>query len=145
MSLPTTPPTAKLSPMAPAGSRLLIGLYTLFAISAGVRALYQLATKFYDAPLAYSLSCIAALVYLVAVFALRSPTRRAWRVAVGVCLFELLGVVSVGTLTLLRPDFFTHATVWSLYGQGYGYVPLLLPMIGLYWLLRPDTRQAYQA
>jgi hypothetical protein len=144
MPLPTTTPASTLTAVAPAGSRLLIGLYTLFAISAGVRALYQVATKFKDAPLAYSLSCVAALVYLVAAFALRSPTQRGWRVAVGVCLFELLGVLSVGTLTLLRPDFFAHATVWSLYGQGYGYVPLLLPVIGLYWLLRPATQRAYK-
>ena len=51
-----------------------------------------------------------------------------------------LGVLSVGTISILRPDDFPRATVWSGFGQGYGYVPLLLPILGLIWLWR--TRPA---
>lgn len=125
------------------GSRFLIGFYTLFAISAGVRASYQLVTKWQHAPLAYSLSTLAALIYLVACIGLsrRSPT--AWRTTVALCTFELLGVLLVGSVTLLYPNLFADETVWSVFGQGYGFVPLVLPIIGLYWLTRPATRRAY--
>lgn len=119
------------------------GLYILFAISAGVRALYQVSTKFQTAPLAYTLSSVAALVYLVAVIALRRQTPTAWRVTFGVCSFELLGVLGVGILTFVRPGFFADETVWSHFGQGYGYVPLILPTAGLWWLLQPSVRKLY--
>ena len=136
------------SPSAPLSStasfaRLLSGLYILFAISAGVRALYQLAVKFQQAPLAYTLSTIAALVYLIAVLVLRHRSPRAWRITFAVCLFELIGVLTVGTLTVIQPQLFAAQTVWSVYGQGYGYIPLILPIMGLAWLLRPHVRQEY--
>ena len=31
---------------------------------------------------------------------------------------------------------FPDATVWSQYGLGYGFVPLVLPVVGLWWLRR---------
>ncbi len=125
-------------------SRLLVGLYTLFAIAASVRSLYQLLTKFEQAPLAYSLSTLAALVYLVAVLALRHRTSVAWWLTMGVCLFELVGVLLVGTLTVFEPQLFADETVWSVFGQGYGYLPLILPMIGVWWLTRPSVKHEYQ-
>jgi hypothetical protein len=36
---------------------------------------------------------------------------------------------------------FPDATVWSDFGQGYGYVPLILPIVGLWWLLRRSNRE----
>lgn len=123
--------------------RLLIALYGLFAIAAGVRALYQIAVKWDQAPLAYSLSAVAALVYLLACVGIGRRTPGAWRLAVGVCAFELGGVLLVGALTSLRPSLFAAATVWSGFGAGYGFVPLILPVLGLTWLLRPSVRRAY--
>ena len=108
--------------------RLLVGVYGVFAIAATSRAGLQLATRFDDAPVAYLLSAIAALVYVVATVAL---ARSARRLALLACGFELAGVLVVGTLSLLLPDAFPDETVWSAYGLGYGLVPLVLPVLGL--------------
>lgn len=108
--------------------RLLVAVYAVFAISASARAGLQLATKFDDAPVAYLLSAVAAAVYVVATVALARDLRRlAWLA----CGFELAGVVLVGTVSLVVPESFPDPTVWSAYGQGYGYIPLVLPVLGL--------------
>jgi hypothetical protein len=112
-------------------------VYAVFALSATSRALYQLLTRFSDAPLAYLLSAVAAVVYCVATVALLRDLRR---LALGTIGFELAGVVVVGTLTVLDRSAFPKATVWSVYGQGYGYVPLVLPVLGLLWLRRTSAR-----
>lgn len=125
------------------GRTVLTLLYTLFAVAAGTRALYQIATKWEQAPLAYTLSTVAALVYLIACVGINRTSPSAWRITLGLCLFELIGVLSVGTLTLVYPNLFPDTTVWSVYGQGYGFVPLFLPIIGVVWLMQPTTRRAY--
>ena len=51
-------------------------------------------------------------------------------------LVELVGVLAVGLASVLLPEEFADATVWSQFGRGYGYVPLVLPVIGLWWVLR---------
>lgn len=109
-------------------------MYAVFALSAGARSIVQLATRYDEAPAAYLLSLLAALVYLVATVALRVPGRRAFRVALTACLVELAGVLGVGTLTLVRPELLADQTVWSELGAGYAYVPLALPLLGLAWL-----------
>jgi len=58
------------------------------------------------------------------------------RVAVVACTVELVGVLVIGTASLIWPDAFPDATVWSAYGRGYGFVPLVLPVLGLLWLRR---------
>ena len=108
--------------------RLLVAVYGVFAVAATSRAGLQLATVFSEAPLAYLLSAFAALVYLVATVAL---ARSARRTAVLACAVELVGVLVVGTASLLLPDAFPDQTVWSSYGLGYGLVPLVLPVLGL--------------
>jgi hypothetical protein len=123
--------------------RLLATLYALFAVAAGARAGYQVALKWREAPLAYGLSALAALVYLLAWAGLSRRGAAAWRLAVGACAIELGGVVLVGALSLARPALFPDATVWSSFGGGYGFIPLVLPALGLAWLLRPATRRAY--
>ena len=123
--------------------RLLLALYLLFALAAGARALFQLLTKWEQAPLAYGLSALAALLYLLACVGLARSSPPAWRLAVGVCAFELAGVLLVGALSLALPTLFAATTVWSGFGAGYGYVPLILPALGLAWLSRPSTRRAY--
>lgn len=116
--------------------RLLVAVYALFALSATARAGYQLVAQYHRAPTAYLLSAFSGVVYCVATVALAraSPTSR--RVAVLTVGIELLGVLAVGTLTVLDPGAFHDTTVWSDYGSGYGYVPLVLPVLGLLWLRR---------
>lgn len=113
--------------------RLLLGVYAVFALAASARAGYQLVTKFSQAPLAYLLSAFAAAVYLVASTAL---ARRAWLVAMVAVGVELFGVLAVGVWSIAAPQRFPDATVWSDFGQGYGYVPVVLPLLGLAWLIR---------
>ncbi|NOK58602.1 MAG: hypothetical protein GFH27_549279n408 [Chloroflexi bacterium AL-W] len=125
------------------GRTVLTLLYTLFAVAAGARALFQSATKWEQAPLAYTLSTIAALVYLIACVGINRTSPSAWRITLGVCVFELIGVLSVGTLTLIYPTLFLDETVWSVYGQGYAFIPLVLPIIGIVWLMQPATRRVY--
>jgi cytochrome bd-type quinol oxidase subunit 2 len=117
--------------------RVLITVYAIFALSATARAAVQIATKFDQAPLAYLLSALAGVVYIVATIALARGKRRLAWAAVG---FELLGVLVVGTLTVLVARDFPDDTVWSGYGRGYGFVPLVLPFFGLWWLWRTRPR-----
>jgi hypothetical protein len=116
--------------------RALIAVYGLFALAATARAAVQLATRFSEAPLAYLLSAVAGVIYLVATFTLARGSRASRRVAWTAIVLELIGVLTVGTLSLLDQAAFPRATVWSLYGIGYGFVPLVLPVLGLLWLAR---------
>lgn len=118
-----------------------MAVYAVFALAAGARSLVQLLTKGGEAPLAYSLSLLAAVVYLVATLALRRTTEAAHRVALAACSFELVGVLIVGTLTVLDPQLFPDQTVWSSYGLGYLLIPLVLPIAGLWFLLRNFGQQ----
>lgn len=114
--------------------RLLIAAYGVFAISASARAGFQLATKFAEAPLAYSLSALSAIVYVFAAIALAKSGQR-WHVIAWIAVtFELIGVVAIGSLSLLFPSIFNHPTVWSGFGAGYGYFPAILPILGIAWL-----------
>jgi hypothetical protein len=124
--------------------RLLIAVYALFALAASARAGVQIATKFSNAPVAYVLSAFAAVVYILATvtFAVGSPTAR--RIALASCSVEFIGVLAVGTWSLADPASFPDATVWSGYGSGYGFVPLVLPVFGLLWLRRLAKRAATQ-
>ena len=115
--------------------RVLVLLYGIFALAAGARAAVQLATRFDEAPVAYLLSAVAAVVYLVAAVGLArgGRGRRTALAAIGI---ELAGVLVVGTLSLVHPSAFPDETVWSGYGRGYGFVPLVLPVLGLLLLRR---------
>ena len=122
--------------------QVLIAAYAVFAVSSGARALSQIATKLDEAPVAYLLSLFAAVVYLVATIAFRKPGRRWFWVAFVCCAVEMAGVLGVGLWTYLDPSLFADDTVWSHFGQGYGFVPLVLPFLGLAWLVHvePETR-----
>ena len=114
--------------------RVLVAVYAIFALAATSRAGVQISTKFHEAPLAYLLSAFAAAVYIVATIALARRGDGWWRVALVACSIELLGVLTIGTLSLVDAAAFRHPTVWSVYGEGYLFIPLVLPVIGLYWL-----------
>jgi hypothetical protein len=121
--------------------RVLVVVYGVFAVSASARALVQILRDFDEAPFAYALSAFAAGVYIVATVALARGTPRSHRVATIAVLIELVGVLVVGALTLVDPDLFPRDTVWTGFGRGYGFVPLVLPVVGLWWLwrTRPTT------
>jgi hypothetical protein len=125
--------------------RVLVVVYAIMALAATGRSFVQIVREFDEAPLAYSLSAVAALVYIVATLALVFAGSRRWyRVAWLAIGFELVGVLVVGALSLALPELFAHPTVWSWFGMGYLFVPLVLPFFGIWWLLthRPATMPA---
>ncbi|MCW2796497.1 hypothetical protein [Nocardioides sp.] len=124
------------SRLASGPGRILVFVYGVFAVAATGRSAVQLGLHADRAPLAYSLSLVAAVVYLAATTCLLLGSDRAWRIAVLACSIELLGVLVVGTLSYVVTDWFPDKTVWSHFGQGYGYFPLVLPFVGLWWLRR---------
>jgi hypothetical protein len=139
VSEPTASPEPKGSPPGSTRTgpgRVLIAIYALFALAASARAGVQVATKFHNAPVAYVLSAFAGVVYILATVTLAIGSPRARRIAVISCSVELVGVLAVGTWSLADPASFPDATVWSGYGSGYGFVPLVLPVFGLLWLRR---------
>lgn len=127
----------------PAGPRrVLIALYAVFALAATARGIVQIATKFDEAPVAYVLSLFSGLVYIAATIGL--VTNRRWSrplawAAVGT---EMVGVVTIGLASIFDSSAFPHDTVWSRFGAGYGYVPVILPVLGLMWLWqsRPNSK-----
>ncbi len=120
--------------------RVLVAIYGVFALAATARSLVQLGTKASEAPLAYTLSAIAGLVYIAATLGLAEVGPDPRRLAVAAVGFELVGVLTVGTLTLLDPELFPDQTVWSDYGAGYGWLPLVLPFVGIAWLWHTRAR-----
>ena len=127
---------------------VLVIVYGIMALAATGRSFVQIAERFDEAPLAYALSAAAAVVYILATLALLFSGARSWyRVAWAAVVFELAGVLVVGTLSILLPELFQHATVWSLYGQGYVWIPLVLPFFGIWWLWshRPSAAAATSA
>ncbi len=120
--------------------KVLVAVYAVFAIAATSRAGVQLATRYAEAPTAYLLSAFAAVIYIVATVTLALGTRTSRIVALVAISIELIGVLAVGILSLADPEAFPRATVWSAFGMGYGFVPLVLPILGLLWLWR--TRSA---
>jgi hypothetical protein len=114
--------------------RLLIAVYGIFVMAATSRSAVQIVSRFDRAPLAYVLSAVAAVIYIVATVCLVKGSRTSRRIAMISCLVELAGVLVVGTISFVVPEAFPDATVWSHFGQGYGFVPLILPVLGLWWI-----------
>jgi hypothetical protein len=130
---------------------VLVVVYGILALAATGRSVFQIIDRFAEAPIAFSLSALSALVYIVATVALVMRGRAWYRVALATISFELAGVLVIGTLSLFAPavlglhsidPFGREATVWSVYGMGYLFVPLVLPVLGLWWLARhrPEAR-----
>lgn len=122
--------------------RVLVVIYGVFALAATARSFVQIATRFDEAPVAYLLSAVAALIYIVATVALARGDRTSTRVAVVAIGIELAGVVVVGFASLLAPEAFPQASVWSAFGRGYLYIPVILPIVGLWWLHRTRSTSA---
>lgn len=137
--------TASVRPRMRGIGRVLVIVYAVMALGATGRSFVQIARAFDQAPLAYTLSALSAVVYIVATLALILSGRPGWyRVAWIAIAFELVGVLVVGTLSLTHPSLFQHPTVWSQFGSGYVFIPLVLPLFGLWWLIahRPSVRAA---
>jgi uncharacterized membrane protein YfcA len=116
--------------------KLLGFSYPLLGLSTGVRSLYQLFFKPESTHLvAASLSLLAAICYIIASVAFFKRTRWAWRLGVGMLSFELLGVLIVGTLSLIYPSVIGR-TAWGQFGRDYGFFPLIQPILGLLWLFK---------
>jgi hypothetical protein len=113
---------------------LLVWLYGVMSVGAVSRSVLQIVTEFDRAPLAYTLSALAAVVYVFITYTLVRGGETARRAALVCCAAELVGVLTVGTWTLVDPGAFPDATVWSDYGYGYVFIPVLLPATGILWL-----------
>ncbi len=112
---------------------MIVVVYGVLALAATGRSILQITEYFERAPLSYLLSALAAVVYILATYALaRNHRRLAW-ITIST---EMAGVLIVGFASYLTPEHFPDKTVWSHFGSGYGYVPLVLPVLGLWWLAR---------
>lgn len=118
--------------------RVLVVIYAIFAIGATSRSVIQIASRFDEAPVAYSLSAFAAVVYIVATVALARGNKTSRKVAYVAIGIEMAGVLIVGAVSLLIPEAFPRATVWSTFGSGYLFIPLILPPVALWWLRRTE-------
>src|SRR5688572_28467744 len=128
----STPPRPRMTGIG----RVLVIVYAIMALAATGRSFVQIVQRFDEAPLAYTLSAVSAAVYIVATLALVFAGRRGWYLVAWVAIvFELVGVLVVGTLSLAVPELFAHDSVWSWFGRGYVFVPLVLPFLGLWWLV----------
>jgi hypothetical protein len=116
--------------------RALVAVYAVFAVGATSRAAFQIGTKFDEAPVPYLLSAFAAVVYIVATVALARPGRISFRVASAAIAIEMAGVLAIGAITAFGIADFPDDTVWSWFGRGYLFIPLVLPVLGLLWLRR---------
>ena len=116
--------------------RVLIAVYAILALAATARSVYQIVAKFDTAPVAYLLSGLAGVVYILATVALLKRGDVWYRVAWITIVFELVGVLTVGTLSLVDGVLFPSDTVWSFFGRGYLFIPLILPLLGMLWLYR---------
>lgn len=114
--------------------RVLVVVYAVLAMAATGRSVVQILTRFDEAPLAYALSAVAAVVYLIATAALIAKGRVAHIIAAVAIGFEFAGVVVVGAISVLQPELFPADTVWSAFGRGYIFIPLVLPVAGIAWL-----------
>jgi len=127
----TTAPSSRMTGIG----RVLVIVYAVMALAATGRSFVQIVRQFDDAPLAYSLSALAAVVYVLATLALILSRRRGWYTVAWIAIvFELTGVLVVGALSIVLPDLFPHDTVWSMFGRGYLFIPLVLPVFGIWWL-----------
>jgi len=133
-------------------ARILVAVYAVLAIAATGRSVFQIIDRFSEAPVAFSLSAASAVVYIVATLALAFRREMLAWITIG---FELVGVLVVGTVSIVQPEilglgdielfdraFGREGTVWALFGAGYVGVPLVAPVIGLVYLARSHRRAA---
>jgi hypothetical protein len=120
--------------------RVLIIVYGVLALGATARSVVQIITDFDKAPVAYLLSALSGVVYILATVALLGKGQGWYLTAWITIAFEMLGVLVVGSLSVFDSQLFPANTVWSFFGIGYLFIPLVLPVLGMLWLyhLRPS-------
>ncbi|MDQ1702243.1 MAG: hypothetical protein QOF57_1495 [Frankiaceae bacterium] len=116
--------------------RVLITIYAILALGATARSITELISKYHVAPLAYWLSLFSGVVYILATYGLASRRPSSWRLAVVTITIEAIGVLVIGTWSVVHHASFPKTTVWSDFGAQYGGIPLVLPFVGLWWLRR---------
>jgi hypothetical protein len=116
--------------------RVLVWFYGVFTVAAASRSIVEMILDFGRAPLAYVLSAVAAVVYGFITYSLVRGGEKARRAALVCCAAELAGVLIVGTWARLEPSAFPDSTVWSGFGMGYLFIPVILPVTGMIWLRR---------
>ena len=99
--VPTEPTGSSVRRTNSGAGRVLVALYGIFALAATARATVQLLTKFEQAPLAYLLSLLAGQIYIVATITLARGTRASRRLALIAIIIELVGVLTIGTLSVV--------------------------------------------
>lgn len=145
MESKSTPPTDTPRPSRGIGG-VLIAVYGVLALAATGRSFVQILSNFEHAPVAYLLSALSAVVYILATIALLQQGSGWYLVAWVTISFEMAGVLVVGLLSIFDTQLFPSDTVWSMFGRGYLFVPLVLPVLGMIWLStrgRPDGVRAY--
>ncbi|MGW2232094.1 hypothetical protein [Streptomyces formicae] len=121
---------------------LLVWLYGVMVVGAVSRSAVQISTDFHKAPLAYTLSAIAGVVYGFITYSLVRGGDTARKAALVCCAAELVGVLAVGAWTLAEPSAFPDATVWSDFGMGYLFIPVILPVTAIFWLRKSRRASA---
>lgn len=124
--------------------RILIAVYAIFSVAATARSAVQIGTRFDEAAVAYSLSAFAAVVYIVGTICLARASVISRRIATISCVVELVGVVAVSIASFALPEEFPEPTVWSHFGSGYLFIPVVLPIAALWWLRRTDPQHPSQ-
>ena len=81
--------------------RVLVAVYAILAIAALGRSIFQILDRFDEAPIAFSLSAVAAVVYVLATISLAAGWDRLAWITIR---FELAGVLVVGALAVLAPQ-----------------------------------------
>lgn len=130
------PPTSDRERTRSGFGRVLIALYAVFTLAALARSAVQIIDRFEVAPVAFVLSGVAGLIYLLATVLLVRGDAGSRRLAAVSMIVEFAGVLVIGTVSLLVTRLFPEPTVWSHFGQGYGFIPVVLPLVGLWWLRR---------
>ncbi|MGB3772506.1 MAG: hypothetical protein WBA00_15320 [Rhodococcus sp. (in: high G+C Gram-positive bacteria)] len=120
--------------------RVLIALYALFSVAAASRSAVQIGTNFDEAPVAYVLSAVAAVVYIVGTVGLARASVVSRRVATVSSVVEIVGVLAVSIASYALPQEFPEPTVWSHFGSGYLFIPVVLPIAALWWLRKTAPR-----
>lgn len=113
-------------------------VYGLWAVAALSRALYQYVFRHPPSFVPTHISALVGALYVAIIVGLGRRGRGWWWLTLALLLAELAGVLVVGTIDVIWHPF-PYATVWSGYGAGYVFVPLVLPLAGLWWMLRRQT------
>jgi hypothetical protein len=139
---PTQPKNPEIRKASRGASDVLGFFYGLWSFSALGRSSYKYLFKHPATFVPAHLSTFVGVLYIFIIVGLRKRTPRWWWITLGLLVVELAGVLVVGKIDVIwRP--FPYATVWSNYGIGYFFMPLVLPFVGLWWMLRRETRMAY--